>query len=46
MKTYLDQHVSIIRNENSKILSNYNQSIKLMKIIRSIKLKKWKYYVY
>ena len=40
MKTYLDQHVSIIRNENSKILSNYNQSIKLMKIIRSIKLKK------
>ena len=40
MKTYLDQHISIIRNENSKILSNYNQSIKLMKIIRSIKLKK------
>ena len=40
MKTYLDQHISIIKNENSKILSNYNQSIKLMKIIRSIKLKK------
>jgi len=40
MKTYLDQHKSIISNENSKILSNYNQSIKLMKIIRSIKLKK------
>ena len=40
MKTYLDQHKSIISNKNSKILSNYNQSIKLMKIIRSIKLKK------
>ena len=40
MKTYLDQHISIIRNENSKILSNYNQNIKLMKIIRSIKSKK------